>query len=1230
MTSVHQGSVRLRELILALAAAVAWSTFAATANAQTHRDTIRGTVTTDSGRVMPDADIIVTMAPARESRATKTDSSGRYSMAFEQGTGDYLVHISALGYETFRKRVTRTGVDSTFTVDAKLARTNAQKLSAVSVTAEKPKPDRDADRFGTGVGAAEVLAGGVNGAVGADQAGDLAAIGATVPGVASTPGGLSVGGLDAGQNSTTLNGMAFAGADIPRDARTDVRVSSSTYDPARGWFGGLNENVELSRGNLFSQRRTHLTIDAPFLQYTDPVSSAMGQRYGNIIGSFGGDGSMDEDKYTYNYGMQAGRRTSDAVSLTDAGSGILQRAGVSADSAARLFNLLSAAGIPLRAGGLSSHVSQNASFIGRFDHAPYNWSNFQPARTTWGMLAYLKLASDNAVSVSPTSTAAHGGSSSQAIGMLQALYSTYFHGNYLNEERSAFSYSRNRSEPYLSLPDGRVLVASSFPDGTAGLTSLGFGGNSSILSDTRQWTWETTSETQFYAQGRQAHRVKLNADSRLDGIRQDVNSNSLGSFAYNSLSDLAANQPASFTRSLNSPTLRGSVWNGFAAAGDLWRISPSFQLMYGARLEANRYTSAPAFNPEVQSTFGLRSDHAPNTVHVSPRIGFTWVRQSGGEGITFNRFGQFHTGPTSYIRGGIGEFRNILAANLLTNASVATGLPGGVQSITCVGPATPTPDWAQYMSEPGTIPSQCIGAGAPAFSDAAPSVQLFDPSYTAPRTWRANLGYSSSFRKLLSFSIEGLYSLNLDQPGRVDVNFANVPRFSLSDEGRPVFVDAGSIVPETGALSTVQARVSPLFGHVIDNVSNLTSRSRQVTVSVSPTFQGITKWDLSASYTLAQTRAQQSGFDGATFGSPVTRNWARGNLDIRHQILLQGGYAVKNVSLTFFGRLQSGLPFTPMVGGDVNGDGLANDRAFIFDPASMTDASLASATRTLLSSSSPGVRSCLTRQLNHAAARNSCEGPWTTALTGEISYRGKMPITKQFGSIALDISNPLGGLDQLLHGANHLRGWGTAAYPDPVLYRPQGFDPVSDEFRYVINPRFGNTRPTNTLLRSPFRVTLDISLQVGRSIPQQQLNRWIEPGRGRSGSKLSVEDLKRRYARNIPDPYKDILDESDSLLLTRSQSDAIEAADSAYKVRVDSVWTDVSEYLAALPKDFDSKDALKHQEAAVDSAWELTKLDVQRTLPKILSPIQLRLLPWIPAFLMKTTGKVGIRMFMSG
>lgn len=1185
----------------------------------THRDVIRGRVTKDSAgatagtiaEAIADAQVILTKAPDRSSQVTKTDSSGRYEIVVDQGTGDYLLHIAAPGRQTIRRRITRDGTDSVFVVNVVLAVASVQQLAPVAVQAVSIRPER-APGFSTGVGSAERFADAVTGAIPPEQAGDLTAIAATVPGIVVTANGVAAAGLSPSQNSTTLNGLAFGGAEIPRDARMRVRVSTSTYDPARGWFSGLQENVELGPGTLYSFQHAHLTVDAPALQFDDLASAQAGNRFTGVQASTGGYGPFADDQMVYNYAVQGRRHVSDAISIADAAPDLLRRAGVSQDSVARFLGLVSAAGVPLRASNSpASRVSDNASFIARIDHAPYDWKTLDDAKRTWGILAYGSISNNDAIDLSPTSTAAHAGTASTQIASAQVSYSSYFHANSLTTARSALSVTHSHADPYLLLPNAEVRVTSLFPDETGGVTSLAFGGNAPLIGDLRQWTWETTSETQFTTLRRAAHRVTLTADSRLDGIRQDANPNPAGTFMFNSLGDLAANQPTSFTRTLNTPTQTSGEWNGFVALGDLWRKSQTFQLLYGARLEANRFTSAPPNNPTVDSLFGLRTDHVPNTVHLSPRIGFTWVLRDARSGFSDNKLGQFTIGPTRYLRGGIGEFRNLLTPALITNASIATGLPTGVRTLTCVGLAAPSPAWTQYLADQGSIPQDCLNTGQPAaFRDVAPAVELFDPSYTAPRSWRGNLAFSSSYRNLV-YSLEGVYSLNLNQPDETDVNFNNTPRFTLADEGRPVFVSPASIVARTGTVATTESRRSSGFGRVVNNLSTSQSDTRQATITVSPDLTAVSNWFLSAAYTLSSTRSRLSGFAGTTFSSPIDRTLARADFDARHQLRLQGGYSSGRVTLTFFGRLQSGFPFTPLVGNDVNGDGLVNDRAFIFDPATAHDTALASATSVLLASASGKLRSCLARQFGHAAGRNSCEGPWTASLNAQAALATKVPGTDRDVTVALFFQNPLSGLDQLLHRGENLHGWGTPAPPDPILYNVSGFDPIARRFRYEVNPRFGSTRPSNTPFRTPFRITLDVSFNLGTPVPRQQLDRWLQPGRaGHPGPRLSAAEIKRRYQKNVPDPYAAILQESDSLLLTRDQAAALQQAQARYRQQMDIVWTSVAEYLAGVGDHYSTAELLQRTERTTDEAWELTRQDVHSVLPSVLSDVQLRLLPW--------------------
>ena len=1160
-------------------------------SAQSRHDIVRGRVTADSGRGVAGADVIVTRVADRSNKTTRTDSVGVFVIDWPDGTGEYVVSVTAPGYRSFATRLIRSGNDSVLVADVQLSRTT-QRLAAVVTQAQRPIPDRDPSAFNAGANESSTIP--INAArrLPPDQAGDLAAIASMLPGVTPTSGGISVLGLAPDQNQITLNGMAFSGTDIPRDALTRLRVQVSSYDPANGWFSGAQTAVDLALGSQFTTRTFRVSGDAPALQYTDPISARSGQQFSNANVSVGGAGQLVDDHWAYNFGLQGGRKTTDVASLLNADADLLQHAGLSPDSAARFLTLLRQDGIPTSLAGVPrSSIDDNISFLGRVDHAPYDWTKGGYNRFTYGLLAYGKVDRTQAQGFTPLTLPAHAGTASQSIGSLDALTTFLFGRDYLADLRTGLTMARTVSDPYLSLPDGRALVVSTFPDQTQDASTLQFGGNGAMSSNVRSWRWETKGELQLYPPGRATHRVKLSADARYDAFAQDVFSNRLGTFSYSSLGDLAANQPASFTRTLDAPTRRGGEWNAFGALGDLWRVSQHLQVIYGARVDGNAFTSAPALNPALLQALGVRTDHAPNGVGVSPRLGFTW--QNNGR----------------TIRGGVGEFRNLLDASLLASPSVSTGLPGSLTRLTCIGSAVPIPDWANFASNPSTIPTQCA-PGSTVYVDASPNVQAVDSHFRPQQSWRVNLGGSSSaFRNV--YSIEGLLSLNRDQPGIYDRNFSGIPRFVTSDEGRPVYVSASSIVPTSGAVAPNDARIAPAFGRVVSSISDLSSVSEQLVMTLRPNLPTRLRpylGDPTVAYTLTDIRARQRGFDGATFGDPTTTDWVRGDLDSRHQIVGQLVFRAMGdgrALLFVYGRLLSGLPYTPLVGSDVNGDGLANDRAFIFNPAAVSDPSLAAGMRSLLATATPSVRHCLRSQVGEPAARNSCEGPWTAALNASLRLSGEQLLHTPRMDVTVNFANPLGGLDQLLHGPNNLRGWGTPALPDRTLYTVRGFDPSTNRFLYDVNQRFGSTRPSSNTLRAPFRLTLDVSFDIARSIPEQQLERWLRPGRnGRPGDRPTAADLFKRFQRTVPDPYAELLAQSDSLLVSDTQVVALQQAQNRYRAHVDSLWRELSAYVASLGDRYDLDVASGRVDATTDAVWEFSRLDVQEQLQRILAPAQ--------------------------
>jgi hypothetical protein len=1196
-------------------------------------DTIRGRVLGDSGQAVGGALIRVTMAPNRELFEAYTDSTGAYQLVIPNGTGDYLVHISAPSqpaWRPVRKRVTRASIaQRQFVVDAELKPAPAQRLEQVTVSAERLKPTRTEPLMGTvDVGGAQSDVGGVYAALAPELGGNLLASVQTLPGVTAAPDGFSVLGLPGSQNRVTLNGMSFAGAGVPRDARVFTSVATSTFDPSRGWFGGAEARLSIQAGNFLQNVRSSLTLDHPAMQSGGQLATRLGQRYQNVVAGLGGDGLLLDDRLAYSFGLQLQQRQSELETIASGNADFLQRAGVAADTAARFRDLVGSLGVPVwRSGQASTPLSQSASVIARLNTPPYDMKTREPARTSVGVIVAAAVdGSDGPTDVlsTPASAArAHG-----ASGNVQFLYSRFATPFVLHDITMAASINDRRQSPGLMVPRASVLTASSFADGSSSLALLGFGGGGTD-AHSREATWELTSETRFYPAGKPKHQVKINSALRIDALERTVNANALGSFAYNSLGDVALGRPALFSRTLTAPAASARAMNAFVSIGDMWRPNAVARLQYGVRVEGNRFLAKPAHNAALASALGLDNSRAPDRLHISPRLGFTWYfakRPSYG-GYLMNGFGVYPTPPVGVLRGGIGEFRSLLPASVLADPAANTGLPGGRQQLTCVGDAVPVPDWAAWVNGTASVPTNCVNATG-TMQDASPSVSLVSRRYDAPRSWRANLSWTASVGAFTLFA-EGMYSLNLSQTGWVDRNFSGAPRFTLADDGRPVFVPPSAIA-SSGALVTGGARRRAEYGAVRELVSDLRSEAAQLTLTARSTnlrrFGG--RQTVSLAYTLRSVRSQERGFDGSTLGDPTERTWGRSPLDVRHGLVLQVGHGAKWANFTLAGVFASGRPFTPRLGSDVNGDGLANDRAYIVDPSRTGDPALASEMSKLLAGAPAKVRRCLERQLGQVASRNGCEGPWTADLNARIGFN-----TWQLGerwrpwNVALFITNPLGGLDAALHGAR-LRGWGSSAYPDPTLYHVTGFNAATRRYQYVVNPRFADTRPTVSTVRTPFRITLDIQRSLGPTAAVQQLNRLLGPGRGRKGEKLTSDELVARYRRSVLDPYESILQESDSLLLQPAQIARLQAAQASYRARVDSIWVELAHHFASLPDKFDGKQAYALQEATIDRAWDVGRVHTQATLAGILDAMQLKLLPYPASMYFAATKPIkGLRYY---
>ena len=928
-------------------------------------------------------------------------------------------------------------------------------------------------------------------------------------------------------------------------------------------------------------------------------------------------GPIAKDKAFYFGSFQVRRRLDPLQTLTAADALTLERLGTQPDSAERFHEIIDAFGVPLSMPAIpADRQSDNGTAIIRLDYH-VNDDHTLMLRGNW------QGALQEAYRTSAFALPSHGGTSHSGGGGGMLSLSSIL-GNFLNELRASYSRNLNAANPYLYDPEGRVRIASVLTDSTLSVTQLDFGGNAGLPTDGANGQFEGSDEFSWMSDDA-SHRFKLGTLINLTSFSSMNALNRNGTFIFNSLSDLAANQPAMYTRSLSQRERSGTGLNAAIYLGDTWRKSRALQMTYGVRVEASDFQGRPQYNPEVEQLFGRRTDEFPKELHASPRLGFTWMigggapgagggRDGGGGGVGGRGGGGFggrgggggpggggFGGPAGFgsqqpliVRGGIGEFRGTFPLSMFASALTATGLANGETQLVCIGADVPVPDWAAYLSDPSSVPSTCANgsAGSPGGGATSatqrPNVTLFDPDFGAPRSWRASLGVSRRIGLRWGLSVDGSYALGTNLYSVRDLNLSTTPQFVLGNErDRPVFVAPGHIVPTTGAVSLLSSRRYDQFAQVLDVTSGLRSRTAQLTLSVN----GVTRNDLiwNLSYTLMRSSDQSSFFNGGGgggggsagggFGSPTTAGnpndfpWARSDFERRHSFVGTTTWLVKSwLDVTSVIRVVSGAPFTPRVGSDVNGDGARNDRAFIFNPtvaALSGDTAVANGMRRLLENGPRDARDCLSRQLGLIAARNSCSGSWTPSLDLQANIRPDFG--GSFGRrlmISVSAINPLAGLDQLLHGANGVRGWGQPNRADPTLLYARGFDPVQERYIYQVNERFGDNPATRTAIRTPFQVALQARLQVGPDRQRELMEgmlRGINGQRaagGRPGAGGRNFDLRAIVNRVAPNPVATMIEMKDTLKLAADQITRLQAIADSLSAKNDSLITAVEAEIA--------------------------------------------------------------------
>jgi hypothetical protein len=301
----------------------------------------------------------------------------------------------------------------------------------------------------------------------------------------------------------------------------------------------------------------------------------------------------------------------------------------------------------------------------------------------------------------------------------------------------------------------------------------------------------------------------------------------------------------------------------------------------------------------------------------------------------------------------------------------------------------------------------------------------------------------------------------------------------------------------------------------------------------------------------------------------------------------------------------------------------------VFDPAATADSAVAAGMRAILAGAPAGIQNCLRSQLGRVADRNSCRGPWSVTMSATVNYTPRGTALGDRASFTLNLSNPLAGLDALVHhGA--MEGWGQPGFADPTLLYVRGFDPATNQYKYEVNQRFGETRGTRSLPAQPFRVTLEMRLSLGPPMERQQAQIELR-GFFRAGQPApTVQTIKQRAVNGAASSLRQLVQQKDSIPLRKEQLDSVGKMIASLTKAADSIWTPMAQYIVKNgvkdAADAEAVRRLRETKRAVEDA----QFASYRALRALLTPEQRKRLRPPLAFMIEEDYQKQVRLMGAG
>lgn len=344
---------------------------------------------------------------------------------------------------------------------------------------------------------------------------------------------------------------------------------------------------------------------------------------------------------------------------------------------------------------------------------------------------------------------------------------------------------------------------------------------------------------------------------------------------------------------------------------DTWQASDNFSLTYGVRVNIPKADRAPEKSPGFEQAFGFRNDYklgSSNRV-VLPRFSFNYT---------------FDTPRHSQLRGGIGSFQSVPPFVWLANPYQNNG------GVTALNYTVTNPADAPFSSDP-------YNQNVPASGAPSNLIDVIDPDFKLPTVWKSSLAYDAElpwYGLIGSIEVQNIrarnaafyQALNIGESQGTLVDGRNSYWCTLGGStsssnkncGRnPAFSNQSTILGNTdkGSSTAVTFALSkPLANEWYGNISYTFTKATEVGSDASSN-----AW---SSYQFVSRVNPNQRF--ATSASREVPNSIKASLGWEHAF-----FGDNKTSITAYYNGRDGKPYTWIMNGDVNGDGIFQDPAYI-------------------------------------------------------------------------------------------------------------------------------------------------------------------------------------------------------------------------------------------------------------------------------------------------------------